>query len=215
MISVLLIGLSLAMDALAVSISSAITIPQLRSYHAVRASVFFGVFQFIMPVAGWFLGYTFSAYIEACDHWIAFGLLTLIGGRMIRESFIANRSPKKGTSGEAPQEGSRGRGGTGEPAGKRPPDIRNLGALFSLAIATSIDALAVGISFSVLDQDIWLSAAAIGGITFVVCLTGFEFGVRLRRKINFAFEKWSSGVGGGILVAIGLKILIEHLFLQG
>jgi putative Mn2+ efflux pump MntP len=227
MLSVFLIGLSLAMDAFAVSVSSGIAIPRLRIFHALRASLFFGLFQFIMPLAGWYLGHALSAFIRAYDHWVAFGLLALIGGRMIREGLAAGRS--QAGSGSSPagseglpvesgrsQAGSEGfpEGSKAEAAGeeKGMPDIRSLGALFGLAIATSIDALAVGVSFSVLEQNIWTAAAAIGGITFIVCLTGFEAGVRLRRGLGFVFERWAPVAGGIILIAIGLKILIEHLF---
>jgi putative Mn2+ efflux pump MntP len=87
-------------------------------------------------------------------------------------------------------------------------DIRSLGALFTLALATSIDALAIGISFSILSQGIWGSAALIGSITFLVCLTGFEFG----KRIGMVFERGAQVVGGLILIGIGVKIVIEHLF---
>ncbi|MDR2402697.1 MAG: manganese efflux pump MntP family protein, partial [Spirochaetaceae bacterium] len=128
MLSVFLIGLSLALDAFAVSVSSGIAIPGLRIFHAIRASLFFGLFQFIMPLTGWYLGHVLNAIIRTYDHWIAFGLLVLIGGRMIREGLIARRVSD--------------RSGTETDGGKKdrpPPDIRNLAALFGLAIATSID----------------------------------------------------------------------------
>ncbi|MDR1902859.1 MAG: manganese efflux pump MntP family protein [Treponema sp.] len=191
MFSIVLIGLSLSMDALAVSISSGISIRNLRPFHALRASFFFGLFQFIMPVAGWYLGQTFTAYIAAYDHWIAFGLLAFIGGKMLKEAL----EPKK----TAPPEG-------GGPE-KTKTDIRSLGTLFTLALATSIDALAIGLSFSILSRDIWGPAALIGGITFAVCLTGFEFG----RRIGLVFGKWAQSVGGLVLIGIGLKIVLEHL----
>jgi putative Mn2+ efflux pump MntP len=141
----------------------------------------------MMPVLGWFLGNTVQAYIEAYDHWIAFGLLVFIGGRMLKEGF----DKKKQTPAET---------------GPR-RDIRGFGTLLTLALATSIDALAVGISFNILGQGIWSSAALIGGITFAVCLTGFVFG----RRIGYFLGKWAEWAGGLILIAIGLKILLEHL----
>ncbi|MDR3144759.1 MAG: manganese efflux pump MntP family protein [Treponema sp.] len=214
MLSVFLIGLGLAMDAFAVSVGSGIAIPRLRIFYAIRASLFFGLFQFIMPLAGWYLGHALSAFIRAYDHWVAFGLLVLIGGRMIREGLSAKGAKKARDAKDAKSaQGSPDKPGTrGEEKGKPPPDIRGLGALFGLAIATSIDALAVGVSFSVLAQNIWTAAAVIGGTTFIVCLTGFEFGVRLRRRMGFVFETWAPVAGGIILIAIGLRIVVEHLF---
>ena len=180
MFSVALIGLSLSMDAFAVSVGSGVSIKDLKPFHAARASLSFGLFQFAMPVAGWYLGTAFAAYIQAFDHWAAFGLLTFIGGKMIWESLRGSDS-----------------------AG----DIRSLSCLLTLSVATSIDALAVGFSFSILSQGIWIPAAAIGGITFMTCLIGFEFG----RRIGAFLEK-SAGIAGGlILIGIGVKILIEHL----
>ncbi|MDR1949785.1 MAG: manganese efflux pump MntP family protein [Spirochaetaceae bacterium] len=211
MLSVVLIGLSLAMDAFAVSISSGITIRNLRVFHILRGSLFFGFFQFIMPLAGWYLGHSFSAYIEAFDHWIAFALLVLIGGKMIREGIAVKRQADgEAARGEGPN--TEGREGEGRRVERRPADIRGLRTLVTLAVATSIDALAVGVSFSIMVENIWTSAALIGGITFFVCLTGFEFGIRLRRGIGFIFERWAPVAGGGVLLAIGVKILAEHLF---
>ncbi|MDR2102039.1 MAG: manganese efflux pump MntP family protein [Treponema sp.] len=186
MLSIILIGFSLSMDAFAVSLSAGISIRDLKWFHALRASFFFGLFQFLMPLGGWFLGKTFISFISAYDHWVAFGLLFFIGGKMIKTAL----DPKK----ESPS-----RSGAG--------DIRNLGTLLTLTIATSIDALAVGLSFSILNQGIWGPAALIGGITFLVCLIGFEFG----RRIGVLFEKGAQIAGGIILIGIGVKILLEHL----
>lgn len=187
MFPVVLIGFSLAMDAFAVSVSSGISIKNLRVFHALRASFFFGLFQFAMPVAGWYLGRAFSAYIQAFDHWIAFGLLVLIGGKMLSETL---RGKEKETG--CPDQGR---------------DIRSLPCLFLLSVATSIDALAVGLSFNLLGRDIWTPAFLISAITFAVCLTGFEFG----RRIGVLFEKRAGILGGLILIGIGIKILLEHL----
>jgi putative Mn2+ efflux pump MntP len=225
MVSVALIGLSLSMDAFAVSVSSGICIPGLRPLQAVRASLSFGLFQFIMPLAGWFLGSTFAAYIDAFDHWIAFGLLALIGGKMFFEALAAKPEPCD-PCGEIPAPEYAPAPPANFPAAhpaklpaehptkfpaehptKFPADIRNPLTLFNLSVATSIDALAVGISFSILGQGIWLNAALIGGITFLVCLTGFEFG----RRMGGLFKKGAQIAGGLILIAIGLKILLEHL----
>ncbi|MDR0761078.1 MAG: manganese efflux pump MntP family protein [Treponema sp.] len=192
MLSIVLIGLSLSMDAFAVSVSSGISIRGLRVFHAVRASLLFGIFQFAMPAAGWFLGKTFSSYIQTFDHWIAFALLALIGGKMLWEA--GQKAGQKN-----PKDGER-KADTGA-------DIRSLKILLTLALATSIDALAVGISFSILNHGIWGPAMLIGGITFAVCLTGFEFG----RRIGPLFERSAQMLGGFILIGIGIKILVEHL----
>jgi putative Mn2+ efflux pump MntP len=191
MVAVVLTALGLSMDAFAVSLSAGISIAGLRPFFMVRGAFFFGFFQFIMPVFGWYLGNSVQAYIEAYDHWIAFGLLALIGGKMLKEGFEKKSRPSQ----EAPE------GQTG--------DIRRLGSLLTLALATSIDALAVGVSFNILGlgQGIWPSAALIGGITFGVCLFGFGFGKRVGRFLG----NWAERAGGLILIAIGLKILLEHL----
>jgi putative Mn2+ efflux pump MntP len=183
MLQSVLAGLALSMDAFAVSVGSGVCIRNLKSFHAVRASLSFGLFQFAMPITGWFLGSAFVQYIQGFDHWIAFLLLGFTGGRMIFTTL------KKGEK------------------NKNTADIRNPAALLVLSVATSIDALAVGISLSMLNSGIWGSAAIIGLITFFVCLAGFAFG----RRIGFAFEKGAETAGGIILIGIGLKILLEHL----
>jgi putative Mn2+ efflux pump MntP len=196
---VILIGISLSMDAFAISVSSGIAIPGLRPFYALRSSFFFGLFQFLMPVAGWFLGSAFASYIGAFDHWVVFALLALIGGKMVIESLRAGRSaPKPEAAGEDAE----------LPA--KPADIRSLGTLLAVSVATSIDALAVGVSFSLLNQGIWRNALIIGAVTFGCCMSGFEFGRRLGRL----FEKWAGVAGGLMLIGVGTKILIEHL-LQG
>jgi putative Mn2+ efflux pump MntP len=185
MISIVLIGLSLSMDAFAVSISSGISDRGLKTVHILRGSFFFGAFQFIMPVIGWLLGNAFVSYINAFDHWVAFILLAFIGGKM-----LVGVLPRK----------NRGK------TGGKSVDIQNLGSLLLLAVATSIDALAVGLSFSMVNQAIYAPALIIGCITFVVCFLGFQFG----KKIGVVFETGSQFVGGLILIGIGVKILLEH-----
>jgi putative Mn2+ efflux pump MntP len=196
MLSIVLIALSLSLDAFAVSVCSGISIRGLKVFHAVRAALFFGVFQFIMPVIGWFVGQTFISYIQAFDHWIAFALLAFIGGKMILEALRETLRAGKGTA-------DAGAGVSAKTYG----DIRGLGTLLPLAVATSIDALAVGLSFVVMDQGIWRPAAFIGGITFAVCLMGFEFG----RRIGLVLERGAQILGGAILTGMGIKILVEHL----
>jgi len=178
--SVILIGLSLSMDSFAVSLGSGISIRRLKARHIFRTCLFFALFQFIMPVAGWYLGNTFSAYIKAFDHWIAFGLLAYVGIKMIRETFRPSDTQS---------------------------DIRDLSRLFILSLATSIDALAIGLTFSCLGHEIWLPAVIIGCVTFAVCLIGFQFG----RSIGGVLGKWAGFTGGIVLIGIGIKILIEHM----
>jgi putative Mn2+ efflux pump MntP len=185
MFSILLIGLSLSLDAFAVSVSSGISDRDLKPFHIIRASLFFGAFQFIMPIAGWFLGKAFVSYIQVFDHWIASALLVFIGGKML---FAA--TPRKGD----------------EKAVKKGIDLQSLGNLFILAVATSIDALAVGLSFSMVNRGIFIPALVIGCITFGVCILGFYFG----KKIGRVFETGSQILGGIILIGIGVKILLEH-----
>jgi putative Mn2+ efflux pump MntP len=197
MFSIVLIGLSLSMDAFTVSVGAGISVRDLRMFHIIRASLFFGLFQFFMPVIGWYLGETVSSYIEDYDHWIAFALLAFIGGKMVKEGL-----PRKGKSPP---------GRETAPAGERSA-VQNPLTLLTLSLATSIDALAIGISFSLLNREIWLSAALIGGITFLVCLLGFEAGRRLRRGARLVLEKWAQAAGGLVLIGLGFKILAEHLF---
>jgi putative Mn2+ efflux pump MntP len=180
-LSIALIGVSLSVDAFAISVGAGISVKDLKVSHAIRASFFFGFFQFIMPVAGWHLGSVFASYIQSFDHWIAFGLLCFVGGKMIVETL---------------------RGSSGSSA-----DVRNLASLLVLSFATSIDALAVGLSFSIMSMGIWLPAGIIGVITFAICLCGFEFG----RRVGSILEKWAGIAGGLVLIGIGVKILVEHL----
>ena len=186
MIPLFFIAISLSLDAFAVSVSSGISIRDLRFFHALRASFCFGLFQFIMPLAGWYMGDAFAARFETYTHWIAFALLAFIGGKMILGSL---RRGKGSVAGHAENTG----------------DIRSLITLFILSVATSIDALATGVSLNIMGLGVWLSAAIIGGVTFFVCLFGFEFG----RRIGTALEKWAQIAGGFVLIGIGIRILIQ------
>ncbi len=197
MLTYLLVALGLSMDAFAVSISSGICIPDLKPRHAIRAALAFGLFQFLMPLGGWFLGGAFKALIQGFDHWIAFGLLCFVGGKMLLEGLEHRR---KAAHPEACEDDET------EVAGKRRSILDPLGLLI-LAVATSIDALAVGLSYSILGSPILLPATVIGLVTFVLCLGGCEFGKRLGAR----FEAWAEVAGGLVLLGIGAKILIEHL----
>ncbi|HOX11991.1 MAG TPA: manganese efflux pump MntP family protein [Spirochaetia bacterium] len=185
----ILVALGLSMDAFAVSVSSGICIPRLEFRHGLRAAAFFGLFQFLMPLAGYFVGAAFRGPIRGYDHWIAFGLLAFVGAKMIKEGFEVR------TDAACDEEELRKR------------NILDLGTLVLLSVATSIDALAVGLSYSLLDQPILPPASIIGVLTFLVCLAGCEFGKRL----GAVFERWAEVAGGAVLVGIGIKILAEHL----
>lgn len=182
LIEIVLIAIGLAMDAFAVSITSGTIIQKMRLRHAVRIALFFGFFQAMMPILGWLGGTLFSEVMETYDHWIAFVLLTLIGGKMFKEVFDE-----------------------GDEASFNPLDVY---VLFTLAVATSIDALAVGVTFSILDMTIWWAALIIGVITFGFSLLGVFLGKSLGEKLGNRVEIF----GGVILIGIGTKILVEHLF---
>ena len=191
-----LIGVGLSMDAFAVSVCKGLSMRKVDKKYMFVLAVFFGGFQALMPALGWLLGSQFQSYITAIDHWIAFILLGLIGGKMILDVV-----KEKGENEEVCPEGS----------------VRiDLREFFLLAIATSIDALAIGISFAFLGvqdyTEILPPISIIGFVSFVMSLIGLIFGIQcgcgIARKLKA--ELW----GGIILVIIGLKILIEHLFLQ-
>lgn len=179
-LTIVLIALGLAMDAFAVSISSGITIKELRPRHGAKIALFFGGFQGLMPLLGWLLGIGFKDYIEKYDHWIAFVLLGFIGAKMLKESMDDDCEY------------------VSDP-------LRNK-VLFMLAIATSIDAMAVGVSFAFLKTSILSSSLIIGIITYVVCFAGVYIG----NKFGCVFKKKAEIAGGIVLVLIGFKILAEH-----
>ncbi|MCF7858068.1 MAG: manganese efflux pump MntP family protein [Candidatus Cloacimonetes bacterium] len=181
-ITILIIALGLALDAFAVSITSGVTLRCFKVRPAFRVAIFFGGFQALMPVIGWFAGSSFKSYIETFDHWIAFGLLVFIGSKMIYESIMIKEAEKK-------------------------CDPNNLNTVLILAIATSIDALAVGLSFSILQVEIIKPVLIIGLVTFFVSLGG----VYLGGKFGSLFENKIELLGGLILIGIGIKILIQHL----
>lgn len=197
MLTYILVALGLSMDAFAVSISSGICIPDLKPRYALRAGLAFGAFQFLMPILGWVLGGAFKDLIQGFDHWIAFGLLAFVGGKMLLEGLESRR---KAAHPEACEDNETGVGG------KRRSILDPLGLLI-LAVATSIDALAVGLSYSILGSPILLPASVIGLVTLVLCLAGCEFGKRLGAR----FESWAEVAGGLVLLGIGAKILLEHL----
>lgn len=182
-----LIAVGLAMDAFAVSLCKGLSMNNLRLKNAAVIALFFGGFQAIMPLLGWLLGTQFESYITSFDHWIAFGLLVLIGGKMIYEVFKKDSDADNNI------------------------DALNIKELFVLAIATSIDALAVGITFAFLQTSIVSAVSLIGvitfGLSFAGVFIGHKFGAKFMSKAEFA--------GGAVLILIGTRILLEHLGVLG
>ncbi len=181
LLELFLIAIGLSMDAFAVAVCKGLSMKTINKKYMFLIALFFGGFQALMPLLGYFLGSQFSAYIERFDHWVAFLLLAVIGGNMIRESRE-----------EAEEESYQG---------------INYKELLLLAVATSIDALAVGITFAFLQVEIVPAVALIGCTTFVLSLIGVVvgnlFGARYKSRAEFT--------GGVILLLIGVKILLEHL----
>lgn len=183
--SIFMIAVGLSMDAFAVSLARAMTFKKqdlLR--YALLLGIFFGFFQGFMPLIGWWAGSYFQEFIVSIDHWIAFILLALIGGNMIKEAFHKEDNEDEDKN------------------------ALTLKTIFILSIATSIDAFAVGISFAFLQVNIFTAVLLIGITTFIICFIGVFIGNRLGDLLG----KYAEILGGGILILIGLKILIEHLF---
>lgn len=181
-----ILAVGLSMDAFAVSICKGLSVRQLRPKHMLLCGMYFGGFQALMPFIGWLLGSRFQSFIVSIDHWIAFVLLAIIGINMIRESRSQDED-------ECPEGGF---------------DFKSM---LPLAVATSIDALAVGVTFAFLEVQIVPAVSFIGVTTFVCSAAGVKignvFGTRFKSKAEL--------FGGLVLVAMGLKILIEHLFFGG
>ena len=178
-----LIGVGLSMDAFAVSVCKGLCMKRLDMRQALVIALFFGGFQGLMPLLGWALGTQFERYITPVDHWIAFGLLALIGGKMLWDAWHDEEDDE-------------------------PADPTRTGTLFLMAIATSIDALAVGISFALLSVNIVPAITLIGCTTCLISIAGVWLGNRLGEL----FKRRATIVGGIVLIVIGVKILIEHLF---
>lgn len=180
-ITLFILAVGLSMDAFAVSVCKGLAMKKMSWKSAAIVGLWFGGFQALMPAIGYFLGIRFADKIEAVDHWIAFVLLAVIGGNMIREAFSK-----------------------GEEKASADLDVKTM---FVMAVATSIDALAVGITFAFLRQDMPLAVTLIGVTTFSLSAAGVWigslFGVKYKAKAEFT--------GGAILVLLGLKILLEHL----
>ena len=181
--TILLIAVSLAMDAFAVSIAHGMTIKNRRVATGLAMAGSFGFFQAFMPVLGWLAGLTFIELIASFDHWVAFGLLAFIGGKMIYSARTIAEEEKEAKL--------------------------TVPVLLLLSVATSIDALAVGLSFSLLQVSIIAPVIAIGVVAFLLSFAGFNFG----NKLGKFFERKVQVVGGIVLIAIGIKILLEHLLI--
>ena len=181
LLDLIITALALSMDAFAVAIGKGLSCRKYRLKNSLITGLYFGGFQALMPLAGFFLAALFARYIQAVDHWIAFGLMALIGGNMIRESLSGEEEKMDASFG--------------------------LKAMLPLAVATSIDALASGISFAVVGANIWAAVALIGVITFLLSALGVKignvFGAKYQAKAEFT--------GGLILILMGVKILAEHL----
>ncbi|MFH1038950.1 MAG: manganese efflux pump MntP family protein [PVC group bacterium] len=182
LVSLFLISIGLAMDAFAVSIASGFKMKVLNPAHALIIALFFGGFQALMPVIGWAAGVRFRVILSGFDHWAAFGLLAAIGVKMIYESFKLDDQEQTDAD-------------------------FNFPVLLTLSLATSIDALAVGLSLSFLRVAIALPAVIIGTVTFLLSFLGVVLG----NKVGHFFERKIEIAGGIILIGIGIKILIEHL----
>jgi putative Mn2+ efflux pump MntP len=181
-LTVILLSIGLSFDSFAVSVCSGLNLPHIRFFQAAKIAVFLALFQAGMPLIGWLLGNSMKSLIEPVDHWIAFGLLSLIGGKMIIESFMNSESREI----------------------KNPLHIR---VILLLSLATSIDALAVGFSFSTLIEKIVLPVFIIGSVTFIASMLGILLG----KKTGPTFNRYAEILGGLILIIIGSKILIEHI----
>ena len=185
LLEIVLIALGLSMDAFAVSITLGLSVEKPTPKEIIIPGLYFGLFQALMPVIGYFTGIYFVTKIQNLDHWIAFILLGFIGGKMIKDSFSRTGNAEKTTEYSF-----------------------TFRKMLILALATSIDALAIGVTFAFFDVNIFKAAMIIGTITFFISIGGVKigavFGTRFKSKAEF--------IGGAVLVIIGIKIVIEHIF---
>jgi putative Mn2+ efflux pump MntP len=182
LLSILLIAVSLSLDCFAVAIAGSISMPQVTHRQVLRISASFGIFQAGMLVIGWLLGNTIVDIIESFAHWVAFGLLALVGVRMIKEALESDEDEER-------------------------TDITRGLALISLSIATSIDSLAVGLSLAFLESRLPIAAIAIGSVAFLFTAGGFFFG----RRIGSLFGRRAEVIGGIVLIGLGLRIVLTEM----
>lgn len=182
-IELFILAVGLSMDAFAVSICKGLATPKIKCKHMILAGLWFGGFQALMPTIGYFLGSTFASTIKTYDHWVAFVLLSFIGGNMLKEAFSSGDDDGEVSNSFAVK------------------------TMFIMAIATSIDALAVGVTFAFLEVNVLIAAAFIGVTTFAFSFAGVKIGNIFGAK----YEKKAEIIGGLILIALGIKIIVEHL----
>ncbi|NLX56120.1 MAG: manganese efflux pump [Planctomycetaceae bacterium] len=181
-ITVLGISLGLAMDAFAVAIASGLKLRHTTPRHVFRLSFHFGLFQFLMPLIGWHIGAQVASFVDTFDHWVAFALLSYVGGRMLCGTDTVNDTPVSAD----PTRGM---------------------SLVTLSVATSIDALAAGLGLALLGEAIWIPSLTIGVVTAVLTGIGITFGSRLGSR----WGRRAEVLGGGVLILIGLRIVVSHL----
>lgn len=181
--AIILVAVGLGMDAFAVSIAAGLSLPKLTGRHVFRMAFHFGLFQAFMPVLGWLAGATIASHIQTWDHWVAFVLLGGIGGKMVLDSRSRDANP----SDFDPTRGWR---------------------LVTLSIATSIDALAVGLSLAMLRISVWAPSVVIGVVAAAMSTIGITFGSRIGHRA----KRWAHLAGGLILIGIGVRIVLAHEF---
>ena len=181
---IILLAIGVSMDAFAVSIAKGLATRRLRPKHYLSVALWFGGFQALMPLVGYFVGSHFASIVECCDHWIAFALLAVIGGKMLYDTIFG-----------------------GEEEESTGADFR-FKIMFVLAVATSIDALAIGVSLAFLQADIWSAVAFIGVTTALFS----AFGLQLGNLFGYRYKRAAELIGGIVLILIGAKILVEHIF---
>ncbi|MBR6826331.1 MAG: manganese efflux pump [Oscillospiraceae bacterium] len=185
LLDLLVTAIALSMDAFAVAVSKGLSVGKIHPKHWLITGAYFGGFQGLMPLIGFVLASTFAKYIQSFDHWIAFLLMSLIGGNMLKEAFSKEEEDEEDSANAS----------------------FTFKVMLPLAVATSIDALAAGISFAVTGADIWFAVSCIGVITFLFSAVGVKIGNVFGTK----YKSKAEAVGGLILILMGLKILIEHL----
>ena len=183
LIEICFIGMGLAMDAFAVSVCKGLSMKKIDLKKSIIIGLYFGIFQALMPLIGYLLGATFQNFVTSIDHWIAFILLSIIGGNMIRESFDDEEEKRN--------------------------DNVDFKTMILLSIATSIDALAIGVTFAFFEINIFIAITIIGIITFLLSI----FGVKVGNRFGDKFQNKAELLGGIILILMGLKILLEHLII--
>jgi len=183
-LEILIIAFALAIDAFTVALAAGILVPEIGLRRTLRLAWHFGFFQGAMTIIGWLAGVPLHSLMERFDHWIAFGLLALVATRMILGAFREN------------------------PPGMKAPDPTRGVALLMLSLATSIDALAVGMSFPFINQDVWIPSLVIGIVAAAMTAFGLHLGRLIGRQTRI--KTWAEVAGGVVLLGIGIKILFEH-----